>query len=61
MIPGKIIRFLEERASIAFAGTRDGNLVYLAGTGFPDGKSTPPAVPSRPSSRHPRQTAFSRH
>ena len=27
MIPGKIIRFLEERASIAFAGTRDANLV----------------------------------
>jgi hypothetical protein len=27
MIPGKIIRFLEERASVAFAGTRDANLV----------------------------------
>jgi hypothetical protein len=27
MIPGKIIRFLEERASVAFAGTRDRNLV----------------------------------
>jgi hypothetical protein len=27
MIPGKIIRFLEERASIAFAGTRNANLV----------------------------------
>jgi hypothetical protein len=27
MIPGKIIRFLEERASIGFAGTRDSNLV----------------------------------
>jgi hypothetical protein len=27
MIPGKIIRFLEERASIAVAGTRDANLV----------------------------------
>lgn len=27
MIPGKIIRFLEERASVASAGTRDANLV----------------------------------
>ena len=27
MIPGKIIRFLEERASIGLAATRDGNLV----------------------------------
>src|SRR5438034_2663723 len=27
MIPGKIIRFLEERAAAAFAGTRDANLV----------------------------------
>jgi hypothetical protein len=27
MIPGKIIRFLEERANIGFAGTRDRNLV----------------------------------
>jgi hypothetical protein len=27
MIPGKIIRFLEDRANTAFAGTRDGNLV----------------------------------
>ena len=27
MIPGKIIRFLEERANAGFAGTRDGNLV----------------------------------
>jgi hypothetical protein len=27
MIPPKIIRFLEERASIGFAATRDGNLV----------------------------------
>ena len=27
MIPAKIIRFLEERANIAFAGTRDANLV----------------------------------
>jgi hypothetical protein len=27
MIPGKIIRFLEERASAAFAGTRDASLV----------------------------------
>ena len=27
MIPGKIIRFLEERANIAFAGTRDASLV----------------------------------
>jgi hypothetical protein len=27
MIPKKIIRFLEERASIGFAATRDGNLV----------------------------------
>jgi hypothetical protein len=27
MIPAKIIRFLEERAQIGFAGTRDGNLV----------------------------------
>jgi hypothetical protein len=27
MIPTKIIRFLEERASLGFAGTRDGNLV----------------------------------
>ena len=27
MIPGKIIRFLEERANVGFAGTRDGNLV----------------------------------
>jgi hypothetical protein len=27
MIPPKIIRFLEERASLGFAGTRDGNLV----------------------------------
>lgn len=29
MIPGKIIRFLEERANTGFAGTRDGNLVPL--------------------------------
>src|SRR5438445_9255288 len=27
MIPGKIIRFLEERANAAYAGTRDANLV----------------------------------
>jgi hypothetical protein len=27
MIPGKIVRFLEQQASIAFAGTRDGQLV----------------------------------
>ena len=27
MIPAKIIRFLEDRASLGFAGTRDGNLV----------------------------------
>jgi hypothetical protein len=27
MIPVKIIRFLEDRASLGFAGTRDGNLV----------------------------------
>ena len=27
MIPGKIVRFLEERANISFAGTRDANLV----------------------------------
>ena len=27
MIPAKIIRFLEERASLGFAGTRDNNLV----------------------------------
>jgi hypothetical protein len=27
MIPGKIIRFLEERATLGFAATRDGNLV----------------------------------
>src|SRR5262245_55544798 len=27
MIPGKIIRFLEERANLGFAGTRDANLV----------------------------------
>ena len=27
MIPAKIIRFLEERASVGFAGTRDANLV----------------------------------
>lgn len=27
MIPSKIIRFLEERANIGFAGTRDANLV----------------------------------
>src|SRR5690242_2449424 len=27
MIPGKIVRFLEDRASSAFAGTRDANLV----------------------------------
>ena len=27
MIPAKIIRFLEERASLGFAGTRDGNLL----------------------------------
>jgi hypothetical protein len=27
MIPPKIIRFLEERASVGFAGTRDGKLV----------------------------------
>lgn len=26
MIPGKIIRFLEERATLGFAATRDGNL-----------------------------------
>jgi hypothetical protein len=29
MIPGKIIRFLEERANLAFAGTRDGHLVPM--------------------------------
>jgi hypothetical protein len=27
MIPGKIVRFLEQSANVAFAGTRDGNLV----------------------------------
>ena len=27
VIPAKIIRFLEERANLGFAGTRDGNLV----------------------------------
>ena len=27
MIPAKVIRFLEDRASLGFAGTRDGNLV----------------------------------
>jgi hypothetical protein len=27
MIPVKIIRFLEDRANVSFAGTRDGNLV----------------------------------
>ena len=27
VIPSKIIRFLEERANIGFAGTRDANLV----------------------------------
>jgi hypothetical protein len=27
MIPAKVIRFLEERASLGFAATRDGNLV----------------------------------
>jgi hypothetical protein len=27
MIPGKIVRFLEERANVGFAGTRDRNLV----------------------------------
>jgi hypothetical protein len=27
MIPAKILRFLEERASVGFAGTRDANLV----------------------------------
>ena len=27
MIPGKIVRFLEESANVAFAGTRDWNLV----------------------------------
>ena len=27
MIPAKIVRFLEERASLGFAGTRDANLV----------------------------------
>ena len=27
MIPGKILRFLDERANVGFAGTRDANLV----------------------------------
>jgi hypothetical protein len=27
MIPGKIVRFLEQSANVGFAGTRDGNLV----------------------------------
>ena len=27
MIPGKIVRFLDQSASVAFVGTRDGNLV----------------------------------
>jgi hypothetical protein len=44
MIPGKIVRFLEQHANVAFAGTRDRNLVphghRVSGWGVdPDGRT----------------------
>lgn len=44
MIPGKIVRFLEQAANVGFAGTRDGNLVphghRVSGWGVsPDGRT----------------------
>src|SRR5687768_15423078 len=50
MIPGKIVRFLEQYANVAFAGTRDRNLVphghRVSGWGVgPDGRTITAFVP----------------
>jgi len=56
MIPGKIIRFLEQQASVAFAGTRDRQLVpsghRVCGWRVGDGGRTLTAFIGHPSAEH---------